>query len=130
MTVISSDIGRRQATINVGGAWQADLQDTRRSEGRPGSVEFNMILMQEGESIGGTFSMSLPGEVNLMGAVTGVVSGNRVMLVTTVVEPNYVNKTTLTANLKDGRLKGEYAGSDNTGKLWTGRFTASKKIAR
>ena len=102
------------------------MQDTRRSEGRPGSVQFNMMLMQEGDSIGGSFTMSLPGEVNLMGAITGEVSGNRAMLVATVVEPNYVNQTTFTARLKNGLLKGEYAGGDNSGKLWTGHFTASR----
>jgi hypothetical protein len=58
--------------------------------------------------------------------VAGGVSGNRVILVATVVDPNYINQPTLTGDLKNG-LKEEYAGCDNSGKLWTGRFAALRK---
>ncbi len=128
-SVASDDMASENATINLTGSWIYEYQDTYVSTGQLHSGNFTIELHHLENAIVGSYVVpATETESEIICPVVGTISdGDTITLTNICVGDLYVglSQTIGTVSLND-TISGTYMGSDNTGKVWLGNFTASR----
>jgi hypothetical protein len=127
--VASDDMAGETTTVNLTGSWIYEYQDTYVSTGQLHSGNFTMELHQFGNALLGSYVVpATETESEIICPVVGeIYDGDSITLTSICVGDLYVglSQTIGAVSLNDS-ISGTYMGSDNTGKVWLGNFTASR----
>jgi len=128
-SVASDDMAGENETVNLTGSWIYEYQDTYVSTGQLYSGNFTMDINQLGNAVLGSYVVpATETESEIICPFVGTISdGDTISLTNICVGDLYVglSQTIGTVSLND-TISGTYMGSDNTGKVWLGNFTASR----
>ena len=129
--VDSEDRAGGNAEVNISGTWIVEYQDTYVLQGQFKSGNYTMELYQSGNDVFGSYVVPATQTTpEIRCPVMGeVYDGNTTVLTIICVGNGYVGITKArgTVSLNDTR-SGTYMGSDNSGKIWEGIFTANRPI--
>ena len=129
--VVSEDMASGNAEVNISGTWIVEYQDTYVSSGQLKSGNYTMELYQWENDVFGSYVVPATQTTpEIRCPVMGEVYDENTTVLTDVCVGNgYVGITKKrgTVSLND-TISGTYMGSDNSGKVWVGIFTANRPI--